>query len=331
MGEYAAMAHEANRIAFFESRDPEETRHFVSGIFCAHRFVTAKDATFGVRIFHVPVGRLSFNSFAYSTDVFVEPGVLDDFYLLQLVLRGAEDLRSGVERFDLRPGTISVIGPDAAVSKTSPAGTEKLIVRIDRRFLEMLCMQHLGHDLGEPLRFRVMMPPECRLGGSLRHTIAFLHGQLTAPASVFGSPLMVSNLEHALATALLVSQPSNYFDELNSPAPAISPAFVRRAEEFIEARADEPIGIVDVVKHAGVSTRSLFAGFRKYRNTTPMAHLQFVRMRKARAEMLAPERSGTKVIDVAVRWGFGHLGRFASEYRRLFGESPSETLRRSSH
>ncbi len=331
MGELQAFARSPARTVSFESHDPEETRAFVSRIFCAHQFGTAKGAGFGVRIAHLSAGKLSFNSFAYSTDVSIEPGIMESFFLVQMVMRGAEELRYGEQHFDLRPGTISVIGPDAAVRKFSPAGTEKLLVRVDRQLMEALCIQHLGHDLREPLRFHVVMPPESPLGHSLRSTIGFLHEQLGAPASVFSSPLMVANLEHVLATSLLVSQPSNYFEELNAPAPAIAPAFVRRAEEYIETRADEPITVADVVRHAGVSTRSLFAGFRKYRNTTPMAHLQLVRMRKARAELLTPQTANVKVIDVAVRWGFGHLGRFAAEYRRIFGEAPSDTLRRSRH
>jgi len=39
--------------------------------------------------------------------------------------------------------------------------------------------------------------------------------------------------------------------------------------------------------------------------------------------------NATSVTNEAARWGFLHFGRFAQEYRALFGELPSETLRRS--
>jgi hypothetical protein len=32
--------------------------------------------------------------------------------------------------------------------------------------------------------------------------------------------------------------------------------------------------------------------------------------------------------EIALRWGFAHLGRFAVEYRQRFGESSPETLGR---
>jgi AraC-like DNA-binding protein len=57
-----------------------------------------------------------------------------------------------------------------------------------------------------------------------------------------------------------------------------------------------------------------------------MRLLHEVRLRRAHEDLLqAPP--GTRVTDVALRWGLGHLGRFSRDYLEAFGESPSETLR----
>jgi AraC family ethanolamine operon transcriptional activator len=49
-------------------------------------------------------------------------------------------------------------------------------------------------------------------------------------------------------------------------------------------------------------------------------------MHRVRSDLLVAEPGATRVKRVAAQWGFTEMGRFAVEYKRLFGESPSETL-----
>jgi transcriptional regulator GlxA family with amidase domain len=58
-----------------------------------------------------------------------------------------------------------------------------------------------------------------------------------------------------------------------------------------------------------------------------MMYLRRLRLHHVHAELAANSPNSLTVTTVAGRWGFVHLGRFASQYRQLFGETPSETLR----
>jgi AraC-like DNA-binding protein len=102
---------------------------------------------------------------------------------------------------------------------------------------------------------------------------------------------------------------------------------VRRAERFIIDNADAQITISDVADHLGISLRSLQAGFRQWRETTPTVFLRQARLQLVRDELLrlSPEAN---VTTAALRHGFSHLGRFSAQYRSAFGEDPSATLRR---
>jgi transcriptional regulator GlxA family with amidase domain len=103
---------------------------------------------------------------------------------------------------------------------------------------------------------------------------------------------------------------------------------VRRAEHFIEANAGNAIDLEDLAEVAGVSARALQMGFRRFRNTTPMAYLRAVRLEQARTKLAKAKRNGASVASVAHLCGFVHLGRFASDYKDRFNEPPSQTLLR---
>jgi transcriptional regulator GlxA family with amidase domain len=105
---------------------------------------------------------------------------------------------------------------------------------------------------------------------------------------------------------------------------------VRRVEQFIEGHARDAIVLADLTGVAGVSTRALQAGFRRFRDTTPMAYLRAIRLELARADLAKVGRLGS-VAAVAHAFGFAHVGRFARDYQARFGELPSaETLYRGS-
>lgn len=115
--------------------------------------------------------------------------------------------------------------------------------------------------------------------------------------------------------------------EMAGDTPVLVPGLIRRAERFIADNAARPITVSDVAAHLGISLRSLQAGFRQWRSTTPNVFLRQARLQLVRDGLL---RSNVElnVTTLALRYGFSHLGRFSAYYRATFGEMPSETLRR---
>jgi AraC-like DNA-binding protein len=105
------------------------------------------------------------------------------------------------------------------------------------------------------------------------------------------------------------------------------PVVVRRARDFIDAHASEPIRLADLARVLGIGLRSLQSGFRRHVGCSPREYLMNCRMQLARSRLLAAEPS-TKVSTVAFDCGFTDLAVFSAKYRLMFGELPSETLRR---
>jgi AraC family transcriptional regulator, ethanolamine operon transcriptional activator len=102
-----------------------------------------------------------------------------------------------------------------------------------------------------------------------------------------------------------------------------------RALDFLRAADDAAsISVPELCAAAGVSQRTLEYAFRDTFGITPLGFLRQRRLHSARHELLATHPGATTVGDIAHRAGFLELGRFATTYRRLFGEAPSQTLRR---
>ncbi|WEJ63778.1 helix-turn-helix domain-containing protein [Thiomicrorhabdus lithotrophica] len=84
--------------------------------------------------------------------------------------------------------------------------------------------------------------------------------------------------------------------------------------------------IVDTCKVVGVSERTLQYAFRSYVDMPPVTYLRLCRLHRVRTILKDSDPQATTVTDIAMRYGFLHLGRFALEYRQLFNETPSATL-----
>ncbi|MDR7127430.1 helix-turn-helix transcriptional regulator, partial [Pseudotabrizicola sp. 4114] len=105
------------------------------------------------------------------------------------------------------------------------------------------------------------------------------------------------------------------------------PYYIRRAEEFMRAHLTEDVCLDDLVHAAGVSKRSLHAGFRRFRDTTPLGLYKMMRLEAARAEILKAAETSRTVTDIAMTYGFYHLSKFARDFRATFGVLPSEMMR----
>jgi AraC-like DNA-binding protein len=112
-------------------------------------------------------------------------------------------------------------------------------------------------------------------------------------------------------------------------AGASTPSVIRRATGFCEANPHVDIGVVDIARACDVSVRTLQVAFRRHLDITPTAYLRRVRLDRVRADLLRSDPARVTVSGIASRWGFADASRFSAHYRAVYGEYPSDTLRRS--
>ena len=102
---------------------------------------------------------------------------------------------------------------------------------------------------------------------------------------------------------------------------------IRAALSYIAEHPDEIVTVRDICKACKIALRTLNRAFNERFGVSPNVYLNRQRLSAVRNELLSGP-PGTQVSDVANRWGFWHLGQFARDYRRHFGELPSKTLKR---
>ena len=98
-----------------------------------------------------------------------------------------------------------------------------------------------------------------------------------------------------------------------------------KVEDYLRKHMGEAISVRDLCRITGSAERTLHMAFREEIGSTPKAYLKVLLLNAARRDLRAAP-NGTTVTEVAIRWGFTHLGWFAHDYKGMFGESPHDTL-----
>ncbi|HET9733580.1 MAG TPA: helix-turn-helix transcriptional regulator [Acidimicrobiales bacterium] len=201
------------------------------------------------------------------------------------------------------------------------------VVSMPRSVVDSAAADLLGH--GCTVAFTDLRPVSPAAKKHWLATMAYTYATVGNNPDALASPLVTGSLARNLAAATLATFP-NSVDGLSAPGRSGSlPAAVRRAVSYIEAHADRDVSLAEIAEAARVTPRALQAGFRRHLDVTPLGHLRRVRMAAAHRELTdADPTAGHTVSAIASRWGFADPSHFATAYRRAYGRSPGETLRR---
>jgi AraC-like DNA-binding protein len=155
-------------------------------------------------------------------------------------------------------------------------------------------------------------------------------GRLAEDApEIIAHPEAARGLEQALIEALVGCLGHEQGHE-NSLAQEQHAIVMRRFRRVVEEYPEEPLYIPEICKAIRVSERTLRMCCQEHLGMAPKRYLLLRRMHLVRRALRQTAIDETSVTDIATRYGFWHLGRFAVEYHSLFGEAPSVTLCRQS-
>ncbi len=205
-----------------------------------------------------------------------------------------------------------------------------LLVRIEQQAMTAHVTRLIGRNLVKPLVFDPEFDLATEAAMRWHAAVQLVHTEVYHAGSLIQDGCAIGPVEELVMSSLLYLQSSNYHADITRPASA-NPrrTVIQQAMDFIDDHLAERITMDSLARAVHMSVRSIQQGFRSELGISPMAFVRERRLERVHEELAdAIPSDGVTVTAVAERWGFHHLGSFAVEYRKRWGEAPSETLRR---
>lgn len=307
----------------------EEAREAVSRIYLRHS-LSSRDGAMNMRFNATAGGNLTLGYLTYQTDAELTMPPTEDCYIVNLTVAGRT---RGFRGDGVRERTAGheaglVLTPVQSHRVQWSADAEQLHLKVSRARLESHLSDLLGTPVSKVVDFEFGVDLASGPGRGLLQSVCFLASELDRPGGLAEMPLARPQLESYVLSALLYAGRHHYSKNLVDPQNVRRVGRLAPVLDYIETHAEDDLTPEILARIAGVSVRSLHAAFHDQLGESPMAYVRRIRLGRVRAELLRSDPTKVRVTDVAIRWGFMHLSRFAEQYREQFNELPSVTLHR---
>lgn len=281
------------------------------------------------RINRVNLPGIRFQAMSVGAPVEVLPTRLDDFFIIHMPLAGVTRFSVAGESFAATQQVAAVISPGVPVRAVWEEHCSAILVCIDREVLNRHATELLGRPLRAPLQFSPQLALDAVGGAAWKRLFTYAIAELEARGPSPAQGVRDTDAVRLVLSTVLTALTNNYSVQLQDPAGDDCPGIVRAADAFMREHLANPIKVGDVAAAVGVAPRTLRKAFVRHRGCAPMRVFRNMRLDGVHHELLTLG-FGANITELAMRWGFQELGRFANDYRARFGERPSDTRRRSS-
>ncbi|GII23306.1 AraC family transcriptional regulator [Planosporangium mesophilum] len=313
-------------VTRYQASHLDEARAAVGTTFYPHRLAPlerAPDLSMSLRT--VQLGPIMLGRLGYGADVSLDFGELGNAYHVSIPLSGRVEAVCGGETSVSTCKRAAVYLPAGRTTITRwSADCVQYGVKIEREYLESVLESMIGRPVRSPVRFPFTFDVTDGAAAEWLRLVQTLAADLDLDTSMLYDPLMADQLARAVTTGLLLATGHEYQELLRGRTAPVRPRTVKRAIDAMEANPERPFTLPELAELVGCSVRSLQEAFRRYVGVPPMTYLRDVRLQRVHEDLSAADGTAS-VAEVAYRWGFHHLGRFAADYRRRYGVSPSRT------
>lgn len=220
------------------------------------------------------------------------------------------------------PGQVGVMTGDEEFTLQLIGASQVLSIAVNARLADHQARQILGASFDQLGRDGLINLRPGPAGATLGVRLHAWLREAVTPAVPLAEKPVAREFENLILKNLL--------GELDPIPPVQSHPDRRRlamaADEYLRQRPDQPLGLPQLCATIGGSPRTVQIGYRETFGLSLKAALQALRFNGARRDLHASRGQKVFVKEVALKWGFMHLGRFSVGYRRWFGEGPGMAL-----
>lgn len=238
-------------------------------------------------------------------------------------MRGPSLIQRGIE---INPSAIFLHGSDQEYYQRSSGDANFGTMSLPVAHIAGAAGLIAGRDL-VPLRDGTSITPAPAAMARLQRLHAAAAQLADQAPEIIINPDAARGLEQTLITALADCL-ADREDRAGDLAQGQHAIVMRRFRRLVEDNPEQPLYIPEICAAIRVSERTLRACCQEHLGVSPKRYLMLRRLHLARRALRAATADRATVTEIVTRYGFWQLGRFAIEYRRLFGETPSATLRR---
>lgn len=224
------------------------------------------------------------------------------------------------------PPAALMIGRGDELDLTTPDAHQLMAVVVDAALLSELWLRLYQKPWSAWLDQQLVVPARQGMAAHVRAEHLGLLDRVVAQPALLADDAALMRLRDAVLIEWLEAIPERV-DLSDLKAAGARRRVVQRACDHAQARPEQPPTLLQLCREVGASPRKLDYCFRDVLGLSPAKYLRLARLNAVRREIRRTPAAQAGVHDLAARWGFWHPGAFAADYRRQFGERPSETAR----
>ena len=225
-------------------------------------------------------------------------------------------------------GYMGFFPPGGALDAYTPEGYANASLTVPEADFHAALEQHFPNLPDKILKQGVGMRIGLAEQTQLRRVLSQVLAGIRDPAAPLISLLARMEVERQLVEIFLAGLRQGCGNLIPPPTrrTAVRLRLLRQGRDFIAERARQPIHLDDLCTELNLSRRGVEVLFRDSLGLGPTAFIRHQRLHGIRQALREAAPTPGTVKQLALQWGFWHLGHFANDYRTLFGEKPSQTL-----